>query len=272
MSALAGQVALVTGASRGIGRALALGLAGRGMRVGLLARSGDALERVRAEVVAGGGRAAAAVADVTDLAAVRDAVAAVEAALGPVDLLVNNAGLIERTEVPVWEGDPEEWWRVVEADVRGPYHLVRTVVPGMVARGGGRVVDVSSGFGVRDTVPYSAYATGKAALLRLGGSLALAGEEHGVRCFEVAPGLVREGMAGSMPMWADAPPERFTPLERVVDLVSAVAEGRLDAWSGRYLRADRDDVARLEARAAQGPLGGARALRVAPWGPDDPLA
>ncbi len=109
-----------------------------------LARGAD---RLTAALAGFGGLAVPA--DVTDLAAVRAAVQRVTDELGPVDLLVNNAGLIDAAEVPVWEADPEQWWSVVESQLRGPFHLVQAVVPAMVARGGGRVVDLASGMSTR---------------------------------------------------------------------------------------------------------------------------
>ncbi len=268
---LAGQVALVTGASRGIGRALSVGLATAGAAVGLLARDADALEAVQRDIAAAGGRAVAAPADVTVVADVRRAVGVVEDALGAVDLLVNNAGRIEQVEAPVWETDPEEWWAVVETNLRGPLLLIGAVVPGMVARGGGRVIDVSSGFGGRDTDVYSGYAASKAALFRLGGAVASAGAEHGVRAFEVAPGLVRTELSEAMARHAALPEDAWTPVEAVVRLVVAVARGQLDELSGRYLRADRDDVASLRAAARRVAAADARVLRIRAWGDDDPL-
>ena len=120
MPDLTGQIALVTGASTGIGRHLAEGLAARGMAVAGLARTADRLTTAMDEVAAAtGARTLAVAADVTDRAAVDAAVARVHAELGRVDLLVNNAGLMDVDEVPVWEADPDEWWAVVESHVRG---------------------------------------------------------------------------------------------------------------------------------------------------------
>ena len=261
------RVALVTGAGRGIGREVALGLAGAGLAVGLLGRTRDTLERVAADIAAGGGNAAVAVADVRDFAQVTAAVATVEAALGGIDLLVNNAGAIESVEGPVWDADPREWWEVVETDLRGPFHCVRAVVPGMLARGGGRVVDLSSGIGAGDRDAYSAYGAAKAGLFRIAGNLHAAGRTRGLRAFEIAPGVVRTGMTEAMPMHVGR--TAWTPPQRLVDLLAAVAAGRLDAWSGCFLRADVDTPGSLREVAAAGPL--ARRLRVHPYGPQDPL-
>ncbi|MFP5336680.1 MAG: SDR family oxidoreductase [Actinomycetes bacterium] len=264
------RVALVTGASGGIGRHLAVGLARAGLAVGLHGRDAERLAATRRDVEQAGGTCAVAAADVTDLADVEAMVASVEAVLGPVDLLVNNAGIIERTEVPVWEADPAEWRAVVEADLVGVFHVVRAVVPGMVERGGGRVVDLSSGAGASDRDVYSAYCAAKAGLFRIGGALHLAGHDRGLRSFELSPGVVETEMTHSMAVHAGR--TSWTDPQDVVDLVVAIARGELDAWSGKYLRAGADDVATLRAVAGRGLSADARMLRVRPWGDDDPLA
>lgn len=257
------RTALVTGAGRGLGRALAAGLSGAGLRVAVLGRSPQSLAGVLADL---GDGAVPVVADVRDAAAVQAAVQVAEQALGGIDLLVNNAGVIDQAEVPIWEADPASWRDVVETDLLGPFHCVRAVVPGMLARGGGRVVDLSSGAGAKDRDAYSAYCAAKAGLFRIAGNLHLAGYPRGLRAFEVSPGVVRTDMSTGMPMHAER--TAWTPVQQVVDLVVAVAQGRLDAWSGRYLRAGVDDPSRL---AAVTPLGAARTLGVLPYGPDDPL-
>lgn len=261
------EVALVTGASRGIGRAVALGLARAGLRVGLLARDGEALAEAAAELTAAGGRAALAVADVSDAEAVRDAVAALVADLGPVDLLVNNAGRID-AEVPLWEADVEQWHGVVATNLLGSFHVSRAVLPAMVARGGGRTVDIVSGAGARDWDVASAYTATKAGQLRLVGHVHEAGFARGLRAFGVAPGTVETRMSTSMLVHRNR--TEFTPVERTVDLVAAIGRGELDDWSGRYLRVTHDDVTSLRAHGTPAP--GARRLGITPWGEDDPNA
>lgn len=270
------RIALVTGANRGLGREMALGLACSGLAVGLLGRSRPGLEAVADEIAAAGGRATIAVADVRDLAAVRLAVAAIEGDLGPVDLLVNSAGVIDPVEVPVWEADPGDWWDVVEVDLRGPFHLIRAVVPGMVERGRGRVINLNSGAGAKDREIYSAYCAAKAGLFRLTGNLHLAGYPRGLRAFEVSPGTVRTDMTAVMAMHADR--TEWARPEWLADLVVAIGAGELDTWSGCFLRTGVDTPETL--RRAGADLTGtedapvpapARRLTVTPWGPADPL-
>jgi 3-oxoacyl-[acyl-carrier protein] reductase len=267
------RTALVTGATRGIGRAVALGLARAGLDVALLARDEALLAQVADEVRALGRRAVVLACDVTDAAGVADAVRRAEApvadgGLGGVDLLVNNAGRID-TEVPAWEADVDEWWQILETNVRGPFLLVRNVVPAMLGRGGGRVIDLNSGAGTHDMTVASAYNVSKTALLRLGHHLYVAGAEQGLRVFEVAPGTVATDMTGSMPMHAER--TEWTPVERTVEMVNAIAAGDLDACSGWYIRVTHDTPGSLTELAATATSAVPRHLRVLPAGAHDPL-
>jgi NAD(P)-dependent dehydrogenase (short-subunit alcohol dehydrogenase family) len=267
MADLSGTVALVTGASAGIGRHLAEGLAARGATVAGLARGGSRLRTAMAEIAAGtGARTLALAADVTDRLAVDVAVAEVVRELGPVGLLVNNAGLIDAAEVPLWEADPDQWWQVVESQVRGPFLVARAVLPGMVAVGSGRVVGLASGIGTRSDAHYSAYSAGKTAQMRITEAIDLAGAAHGVHAFDLAPGVVDTAMTRAMPMHEGR--TEWTRPEDVVDLVVAIAAGELDQWSGRFFRAGVDDLDTLRATI---PPGDARRLRLLPYGDGDPL-
>lgn len=260
-------VALVTGASSGIGRHLVEGLAARGMAVAGLARTEDRLRTAMDEVAAAtGGRTLSVAADVTDRAAVEEAVGVVREELGPIALLVNNAGLIDEFEVPVWEADPDQWWDVVSSQVRGALLTVRTVVPWMVLRNSGRIVNIASGMSTRANPDYSAYSVAKTGLMRLTESLAAGLEGSDVRAFDVAPGVVDTPMTRSMRMWEGF--TDWTPPERVVELIAAIAAGELDQWSGRFVRAGKDD---LDVLRATTPEDAARQLRLRPYGDDDPL-
>ena len=264
---LSGQVALITGASAGIGRHLAEGLAARGMIVAGLARTPDRLEAAMAEVAAAtGARTLAVPADVTDRAAVEAAVARVLDEFGQVDLLVNNAGLMDADEVPVWEADPDEWWAVVTSHIRGGLLPVHAVVPGMVARHRGRVVSLASGLSTRGGRLFSAYSVGKTGLMRLTETLAAGLEGTGVHAFDLAPGVVRTAMSTSMSIHQDR--TDWTDPADVVAVVAAIAAGELDQWSGRFLHAGVDDV---DALRTTSPQGSGRQLRMMPFGGGDPV-
>lgn len=263
------RTALVTGASRGIGRAVALGLAGAGVDVALLARDTGKLDDVAAAVRGEGRRAVVLAAEVSDRAQVRAAAARAEEELGGIDLLVNAAGVIE-AETVAWDADPDEWWRTVEVNLRGPFLMVHALVPGMLQRGGGRIVDLSSGAASHDMATASAYNASKTALARLGSHLHDAGHARGLRTFELAPGVVATDMTAGMDMHVGR--TEWTPVERTVELVSAIAAGELDGCSGWFLRAGTDTAASLRELAAGETPANARRLRVLPASPQDPLA
>lgn len=266
---LSGQVGLVTGGGRGIGRQLARALAGEGMAVALLGRSPGPLDQAAAEITDAGGRALAVPADVTHETQVRAAVATVTRELGPIDLLVSNAGLRDSSAAPPWAADPADWWRVVETNLRGPFLLAHAVLPGMVERGSGRILHVGSGMGQRPHPDWSAYAVSKAGLSRLTDTLAAALGGTGVVVVEISPGLVRTDMTETM--WGPPDEQPWNPVQRMVAATIRVARGDLDALHGRFLHAARDDLDAVLAAAERVRGADARTLRLRPYGPDDPL-
>jgi 3-oxoacyl-[acyl-carrier protein] reductase len=237
-SELEGQIALVTGGGRGIGRGIALELADAGMRVAVSARTGEQVEEAARDV-----NGLAVVADVSKRDDVERMVSDVERELGPIDLLVANAG-IALWEDTAWKADPAEWWHVLEVNVLGAYLCCRAVIPGMIERGGGRIVITGSGAGYLPGSTATAYAASKAALWRFGETLAGQLEPHGIPVFVISPGLVRTEM--TKPFDEDAP---WTPPELAPRLVRALASGRADSLSGRYIHAEHDDIEDLVRRA-----------------------
>jgi len=264
--------AVVTGAGRGIGRGLALGLAEHGYDVGLVGRSIAALEAVAAEVGrrTGAGRAVVVACDLTDPPAVRETARRLEDELGGVGLLVNNAGVLEQQEAPFGDDDMDDLWRVVENNLRGPLLITHALLPGMLSRGGGRVVTINSGLGYRPAPAYTGYALSKAALARFTANLDAQYGDRGLRAFDLAPGVVPTDMSTRMPMHQGR--TEWTPLEASLDLVLAVGSGELDRLSGRFLRAGSDTVPELVARTEEILAADARRLRLVPYGPTDPLA
>jgi 3-oxoacyl-[acyl-carrier protein] reductase len=236
-SELDGQVALVTGGGRGIGADIARELAAAGARVAVSARTREQVGGVANEI---GGLAV--VADVTDRGAVEAMVGQVETELGPIDLLVANAGRNVR-EQTAWEVDPGEWWNVFEVNVLGVYLCCRAVIPGMLQRGGGRIVITGSGASYLPHSGGTAYSSSKAAVWRFGNVLADQLEGR-IPVFVISPGLVRTEMTKGAP--DDAP---WTPPELAPQLVRALASGRADALTGRYIHAEHDDIDELIRRA-----------------------
>jgi NAD(P)-dependent dehydrogenase (short-subunit alcohol dehydrogenase family) len=271
-------VVLITGASRGIGRALALRFAAGGARVALLARSAAGLRETLAAVRDAGGDGGTFTADVTDEAAVADAQREIEGSLGPVDVLVNNAGVGGPTG-ETWEVDPGEWWRTVEVNLQGTFICARTVLPGMVERRRGRIINVVSNAGAHRWPYFTAYAVSKAAAIKLTENLAAETRAHGVSVLAAHPGLVRAGLTDAA-LGEDAPPAEGLLAERVrawferqlaegrtvsaeeaAGFVVDLASGRADALSGRYIAVE-DDLDALIQRAQEVQRDNLHALKV----------
>jgi NAD(P)-dependent dehydrogenase (short-subunit alcohol dehydrogenase family) len=222
----------VTGGGRGIGAGIARALASDGWQVRVGARSRQQVEAVANEI--GGDWVEV---DVADQGSVERAVADA----GELDLLVANAGVAEGHEPrQSWEIDIAEWWHVYEVNVLGLHLCCRAVIPGMLARGRGRIVITGSGAAYLPGGEHTAYPPSKAAVCRYGEMLAneLAGR---IPVFFFSPGLVQtELTAGAFPEGAP-----WTPPELAPELVRRLATGRYDALAGRYLHAEHDDVDEL---------------------------
>ena len=242
---LAGQSAVVTGGGRGIGRAIARALAGAGASVAVIARSGEELQETVHLIEEDGGQARFFVADVSDGEQVSRAFIEIHRALGEIDLLVNNAGVLKPFG-PLWENDANEWWRNMEVNVRGTMLCSKAVLPQMIVRGRGRIINISSGVGGTVAPYYSGYIVSKTALLRLTECLALETAAHGVSVFVISPGTVRTEMTEYslnsdegqrwLPWFRRIFEEEMdVPVERPAKLVLDLASGKADALSGRMI-------------------------------------
>jgi NAD(P)-dependent dehydrogenase (short-subunit alcohol dehydrogenase family) len=285
---LEGETALVTGGGRGIGRAIAEAFAKEGARVGIVARSKDQVEEVAAGINAAGGEALALVGDVSNADDVQQAVSRVQDRFGTISVLVSNAG-ITGPYAPIWDSDPEEWWRTQEIHVHGAFLCTRAVYAGMVARGGGRIIVISSRAAERGNPNISAYQLAKTAQLRFAEILAAEGAAAGIRAWAVHPGNVLTAFSYEPQRRADAQkyvpamgarmkamtedPSLGTPVSRVADLSVFLASGQADKLSGRYFRAEEDweEMARAADAIQRGDLYTLRLRTLAdPGGPPPP--
>jgi len=242
---LRGQVAIVTGAGRGLGRAIALALARAGASVGVVARSGEQIAETVCEIWETGGEALAVVADVSDATSVERVVGQVEGALGPPDLLVNNAATMGPLG-PMWEADAGDWWHTFEVNLRGSYLCSRAVLPGMIARRQDRIINLSTTAATVAVAHMGAYIISKTALIRFTENLAAELANSGVNVFAIDPGTVRTAMSEYI-LESEAGKKwlpwfrklfdrgRDVPAEKAAQLVVQVASGQADALSGRFL-------------------------------------
>jgi NAD(P)-dependent dehydrogenase (short-subunit alcohol dehydrogenase family) len=265
---LDGQVAVVTGGARGIGRGIAESFAAAGAKVVIT----DVLQRELKESVASieraGGDAIGVHGDVTDRHHVLRVREETETRLGPATTIVCNAGVL-RPAGPLWEVDAEEWWRTQEIHLRGAFLYINTFVPGMIERGGGRVIVVSTSGGGATWAYNSAYVVSKNALSLLVSHLAEEGRPHNIFTWSISPAgvlteLVRQRLTDPVAhkymgseliqtIWARFknadPQQRLAQNARFcIDLAS----GKWDALSGQYISATDDLAAMVRALSTTG--------------------
>jgi NAD(P)-dependent dehydrogenase (short-subunit alcohol dehydrogenase family) len=244
---LDGKVALVTGASRGLGEGAARSLAREGAAVMLVARDGDLVQAIAREIVATGGRAEALACDVSDYAAIERAVADTRQKLGGLDILVNNAGVIEPI-APLAASDPATWALNIRINLIGAYNVVRAVLDGMLAAGGGTIVNVSSGAAHRPLEGWSANCAGKAGLAMMTRSIALETAGQGIRIFGFSPGTIDTEMqvkiraSGINPV-SQIPRGNLAPVEHAVRGLLYLCDSASDDLIGQDVSI-RDDAVR----------------------------
>jgi NAD(P)-dependent dehydrogenase (short-subunit alcohol dehydrogenase family) len=256
--------AIVTGAGRGFGKAIAMRLAREGYAVALTSRTESQINEVAAEIRRSGGRAVGLPGDVTDRRAVDQVVNEAERQLGPVVLLINNAG-VPGPFGPIWAVDPEEWWASQAVHIRAPLLFLRAVLPGMTQRRAGRIVIVSAKASRLVAANLSAYCVGKIAQTRIVEEVAVETRDLGISAFAIDPGFVFTELASQTMSSPEA--QRWLPgmvtrlrekrddpnaeadlalcAQRCVDLAS----GRYDRLSGRYFEMNDDLEQALRALA-----------------------
>lgn len=265
------QVALVTGGGRGLGRAFAQGLAAQGMAVAVTSRTQAELDNTVELIVQAGGRVMAFAGDVTDAQSVNQIVAEVERQLGPIDVLINNAGVLRALGI-FTEVDPDLWWREIEINLQGPFLFAREVGMKMKARRCGRIINVASMAGTGAIPGGSAYCVSKAALIRLTEQMAIELTDFNVVALAYHPGTVRTPMNDyllsqkhHLPLipWF---PKIFednldVPIEKSTGTLIALATGAADALSGCMINVD-DDLPALVAQGEAILQDGRRMLRM----------
>ncbi|AOX99588.1 SDR family NAD(P)-dependent oxidoreductase [Jeongeupia sp. USM3] len=277
---LVGTVAVITGGARGLGLIYGRRLAAAGAKVAIMARSGAQLDLAVAAIRAEGGTALGVLADVTDAGSIRRAFNQVEEALGPLSLLINNAG----NAGPIgraWEVDGGEWWQTIEVHLRGSFLCLQEALARMAPRKHGRIISMASNAGAFRWPTASAYSVAKSALIKLTENVAVEARSTGVSLFAFHPGLVhRVGMgsdfiargapAGSaqaaLAAWMadEAESGRTVDPEPGAERIVALASGQFDFLTGRYITV-HDDLNALLAQAKALKRSDALMLRISPF-------
>ncbi|MFJ7936549.1 3-ketoacyl-ACP reductase [Sporosarcina sp. NPDC096371] len=218
MQTISGKVALITGAGRGIGRATAVAFAQEGIHVGLVGRTLENLQQVAEELKQYDVKVAIACANVADLDSITAAVESIRGELGAIDILVNNAGISKFGSF--MDLTPEEWTNIIDVNVNGVYYTTRAVLPEMIERNTGDIINISSTAGQKGAPITSAYSASKAAVIGLSESLMLEVRKKNIRVTTLTPSTVATDMAVELNL-TDGNPETVMQAEDLADLMVA---------------------------------------------------
>ncbi|MBO9732728.1 MAG: 3-ketoacyl-ACP reductase [Chitinophaga sp.] len=218
MESLKGKKALITGGGKGIGRALAVALAQEGVDIALMGRSAGSLEEVAGELKGTGVKVAYATADVSDMNAVNTAVAHLTKEIGAIDILINNAGIAAFGGF--LELEPAQWEQIIQVNLMGVYYVTRAVLPDMINRKTGDIINISSTAGQRGAPLTSAYSASKFGLLGLTESLMLEVRKHNIRVSALTPSTIATDMAKDLKL-TDGNPDKVLQPEDLAEFVVA---------------------------------------------------
>lgn len=236
---LKGKIALVTGGGSGIGRAISEELAKAGAKVIIASRRHDLVNTTATEINNIGGDVIGVQLDVGNPKQIEDVVKRINKEIGKIDILINNAGTGIGGK-PIWEEDYEDWWKVMEVNVRGPLILSSLVMKEMVVHGSGSIINIGSFIGIRPSPMVSAYGISKTTLIRFTDTLAQEIDNPNIGVFCISPGLVLTDMTKDIPQYKDLPPEVWTPVEKTPPMVMKLVSGRYNDLSGRMIHVTWD--------------------------------
>lgn len=204
---LNGKVAIITGAARGIGKAVAIELAKQRVHVGLIARTEESLVELKTRLLDLGIKAEYAVADVSNLNEVEAAIAKLNETLGTADILINNAGIGSFTKLV--DSDPEEWKRIIDVNLMGTYNVTRTVLPQLIEKNAGDIVNISSTNGLNGAPGSSAYSASKFAVIGLTESLAQEVRRNNIRVSALTPSTIVTDLAAEANLLDDSKVDQY---------------------------------------------------------------
>lgn len=211
------KVAFVTGAGRGIGRAVAIALANEGVNVGLFARTEAALKEVASEIEGLGVKVAYAAVDISSLKQVEQAIEKVTNELGTADILINNAGIGKFATL--LEMDPEDWKKIIDVNLMGTYYVTRTVLPQLIGKNGGDIINISSTNGLNGAATSSAYSTSKFGVIGLTESLAQEVRRNNIRVTALTPSTVATELAVKTDLIPDGKEEKYIQPEDIAEFI-----------------------------------------------------
>ncbi|WP_042196498.1 3-ketoacyl-ACP reductase [Paenibacillus camerounensis] len=214
---LQGKTAIVTGAARGIGKATAIALAKEGVNVGLLARTESLLKELAAEIETYGVKAAYAAADISSKEQVDTAVEAIKNELGAADILINNAGIA--TFGTLLEMDPEEWKGMIDVNLMGTYYVTRAVLPQLIGKNAGDIINISSTNGLNGAATSSAYSASKFAMIGLTESLAQEVRRNNIRVSALTPSTIATDLALDLNLIKENNDAKFVQPEDIAEFI-----------------------------------------------------
>jgi len=216
MENIAGKNALITGAGKGIGKAIAIALAKEGVNVGLLARTQSDLDKLALELKEFGVKISTVTADVSDINSINVAVEKVQSELGFIDILINNAGIGKFAKF--LELEPNAWEEIIKINLLGPYYVTRAVVPQMIENQTGDIINISSSSALSPAAVTSAYSASKAGLIAMSTSLMQEMRKHNIRVTSLTPSTTATDMAIELKL-TDGNPDKVMQPEDLAELI-----------------------------------------------------
>ncbi|WP_421945413.1 3-ketoacyl-ACP reductase [Pedobacter sp.] len=216
MENISGKNALITGAGKGIGKAIAIALAKEGVNVALLARTQSDLDKLAEELAGYNVKISTVTADVSNIESVNNAVAKVQSDLGFIDILINNAGIGKFAKF--LEMEPESWEEIIKINLLGPYYVTRAVVPEMIEKQTGDIINISSSSALNPAAVTSAYSASKAGLIALSTSLMQEMRKHNIRVTSLTPSTTATDMAIELKL-TDGNPDKVMQPEDLAELI-----------------------------------------------------
>ena len=217
MESLKGKNALITGAGRGIGMAVALALANEGVNIGMIARTEKDLDGLSTRLLTLNVKVSSSKADVSSITEVNASFQKITAELGPIDILVNNAGIA--TFGTFTELEPDQWEQIIKVNLFGAYYAVRAVLPSMIERKTGDIINIASTAAMKPSAITSAYSASKAGLNAMTESLMLEARKYNIRVTCLNPSTIATGMAMDLKL-TDGNPERVMQPEDFAELIT----------------------------------------------------